>query len=196
MEKLLIGSFELNTTRSGRPVVDLYSTNTALQYPELKLFDLSALAAIDVDPNALTEGERIHARFWAYFTVSDKTNSAGRPYRDVAHLERLEQPATATSTDTSALLAELREMRAILATIAAAVGVEAPETAAEILDPSRPLTERYSYASGQLVAGTVTGEPKKAEKDAFEAYVKAEGKRPHDRDQLRAWVQATPEPRP
>ena len=215
MEKLLIGSLELSTTQGGKPIVELYSTNTALQFPELRLFDLSALVAVGIDPNNLVQGERIHRRFWAYYTVSDKTNSRGNPYKDVAHLEALEQPATATSTDTTALLRELRSMNALLYAIADKVGaiaapnndpdaIEDPvqraiveatagekpaETADTILDPTRPHRERYRYANGLACTAN------EHERQAFEAYVQAENARPADVDALRAWVQDTPKPR-
>ena len=212
MEKLLIGSLELSTTKSsGKPVIELYSTNTALQFPELRLFDLSALVAIGLDPNALVQGERLHRRFWAYYTVSDKTNQSGNAYKDVAHLEAIDQPATATSVDTSALLRELRTMNAMLVKIATALEIPTANPAAGIEDPVQaaiveatagqapaetadsilalPIRHRYRYASDIACSANEN------ERAAFEAYVKAEGKRPADVDALRQWVSDTPKPR-
>ena len=114
MERELISRIQLSTTQAGKPVVNLYSTDTRLQFPVLTLFDLSALETVGIDPNTLGPDEPLHHRFYAYWTPSDKTNSAGNPYRDVSYLEPLDQPAPANSVDTSATLTELRSIRRLL----------------------------------------------------------------------------------
>ena len=125
MDRFLIGSFEKATTTTGRDVVDLFDVDTRLEYPVLRLFDLSALAAIGIDPNAIPEGRQFR-RFYAYYRESDKRNRAGNPYRDVVHLEPIDTPATAAdpsrvpsaAVDPAALLAELRAIKGLLVTIA------------------------------------------------------------------------------
>jgi len=118
MERLLIGSLELTTTTTGLNVAALYSSDTRLKYPVATLFDLSALTDVNIDPNTLTPDQRHHARFYAYYEYSERTNSAGNRYRDITHLEPIAAPATAASTDTTAILAELRAMRAAIDTLA------------------------------------------------------------------------------
>jgi hypothetical protein len=114
MERMLIGSVQLNTTQSGKPVADLFTTDTRLEYPELRLFDLSELAQVGLDPNTIGS-KRVHKRFWAHYTVSPKVNGKGNQYRDVHHLEPLEHTLTTNeSTDTTELLPEiLEELKAI-----------------------------------------------------------------------------------
>ena len=106
MERIMIGSVALSKTQSGKPVADLYSTDGRLRYPVLRLFDLSALLTVGLDPAALTPEPTI-TRFWAYYTVSEKTNAQGHPYKDVEYLEAIDAPSSSTSTDTSNLLQEL-----------------------------------------------------------------------------------------
>jgi hypothetical protein len=50
MERMLCGSLQLNTTVKGTEIVELFSANTKLRYPALRLFDLSALEAIGIKP--------------------------------------------------------------------------------------------------------------------------------------------------
>ena len=183
MEKLLVGSLELNTTTTGKAVVDLYSTNAALKFPELRLFDLSALAAVGIDPNALVEGERIHRRLWAYYEISDKTNGRGNPYKDVTYLEAIDQPATATSTDNTEVLAALRAMAAQLERIAAALGVTTPDEDPDLPKEGDPIFKRYRYANGLACSANEN------ERAAFDAYITAESARPADVDALRAWAE-------
>jgi len=130
MERELIGSVQLNTTQTGKAVADLFSTDTRLQYPVLRLFDLSALTTVGLDPTTMGN-ERFHKRFWAYYTVSTKINKDGHPYKDVEYLEPIDQPATATSVDSSELLVELREIRRLLEIIA--VKLELPDAIREQL---------------------------------------------------------------
>ena len=104
MQRELIGSVQLNRTTTGKNVADLYSTDTRLQFPVLRLFDLSALTLVGLDPAAMGKG-RVHKRFWAYYTESGKMNSEGNPYRDVHHLEPIEPLPMAV--DGSELLDEL-----------------------------------------------------------------------------------------
>lgn len=113
IQRILIGSVELDKTRGGKSVANLYSTDTRLQFPALRLFDLSALEMVGLDPNEMG-AERVHRRFWAYYTQSEKANAQGNAYKDVEYLEPLDHLATTTSTDTSAIVAELRAIRALL----------------------------------------------------------------------------------
>ena len=84
------------------------------QYKDLTLFDLSDLADVGIDYANLPNGEETPCRFWAVWEPSEKLNKAGNPYKDIVALEAIDGPATATSTDTSALLDELRAIRGLL----------------------------------------------------------------------------------
>ena len=182
MERELISRIQLTTTQAGKPVVHLFSTDTRLQFPVLTLFDLSALESVGIDPNALAPDDELHHRFYAYWTPSDKTNSAGNPYRDVHYLEPLTQPATATSVDPSAALTELREIRRLLVALSKHLAPELPiDTETGELTPGPSL---MAYANGDHVADN----PK--EQQAFIAYLAAEKNCPPDRDALRAWFLA------
>ena len=110
MERILIASLQLNKTNAGKPVIDLFGTDTRLEYPVLRLFDLNQLRVLDLDPNN-PPTERTYVNAWAYYETSDKKTSTGRPYRDLRYLEPIDQPATATSVDTSAQLEEIRKIR-------------------------------------------------------------------------------------
>jgi hypothetical protein len=118
-ERYLIGLTKAGTTKAGRPIAELYSTDTRLEFPVLVLFDLSMLTTVGIDPNGL-HADGIHLRYWAHYEESDKRTSRGNPYRDVLYLEAIDSPATTTSTDTSAMLEELRKIRGLLQQIAGA----------------------------------------------------------------------------
>ena len=100
------------------------------RYKDLTLFDLSDLALVGIDYNDLAEGVETPCRFWAHSTVSDKLNGNGNPYRDVAGLEPFAAPPADAEEDTlTAILAELRAIRGLLAARACGVGAEPPEPA-------------------------------------------------------------------
>ena len=103
---------------------DLYARGH--RYKDLTLFDLSDLADVGIDYANLETGVEVPCRFWAYWEPSDKLNKAGNAYKDVVMLEPVDTPATTTSTDTSALLAELRSIRDLLHTIACTMGLQEP----------------------------------------------------------------------
>lgn len=175
MERELIARTEISTTQKGKPVADLFSTDARLQFPVLRLFDLSMLETVGIDPN-LAEGDSAVHRFWAYYTESDKLNAQGNPYRDVEYLEQVDTPATATSVDGSAALGELRAIRALLVTVAQTLGVN-PDTG-ELPARSPAL---MSYGNGNHVGDN------QAEQQAFVSYLAAAKEPPTDRDSLRAW---------
>ena len=192
MNRVLIGSVELDKTKAGKPIVNLYSTDTRLQFPVLRLFDASALLTVGIDPDSLGT-DAVHCRLWAYYTESDKTTSQGTPYKDVQFLERVDAPATATSTDNSALLAELRAIRKLLEVLtgtgaskvvrsvpqAASQSDAEPDTAATDLDATFP-----RYGDGSLVSDN------EAEIAAFGGYLDVEGHPPRDLVMLRTWTRA------
>jgi hypothetical protein len=90
--------------------------------------------------------------FWAIYELSDKVNKAGNPYKDVIALEAIDKPATTTSADNSALLAELRAIRALLTAIAEAQGL-----ALSICLPNPNLNPRATIAPSVLTLhGTAT----------------------------------------
>jgi len=104
-------------TESGKPVVEMWSADARLKYPELRLFDLSELMSIGLDPNSMEEGEERIVRCWATYVESDKQNQRGNPYKDVQFLEPIEGPsmaAPAPSLDTDAIIEELRAIRELL----------------------------------------------------------------------------------
>ena len=60
------------------------------KYPDLKLFDLADLIAVGLDPANLPLGQEEPCRFFAVYTLSDKLNQAGNPYKDIQRLEKAE----------------------------------------------------------------------------------------------------------
>lgn len=107
-ERMLIKEICTGKTKAGKAVGHLFA-NGRQMYPELVLFDLSDLQTVGIEPDTLTDS-REPCRFWAHYSISDKTTSEGNPYRDILHLEPIDAPASTTSTDTSAMLDVLREM--------------------------------------------------------------------------------------
>ena len=84
----------------------------AHRYKDLTLFDLSL---VGIDYNDLAEGVETPCRFWAHYTLSDKLNGSGNPYKDVASLEPFTAPTADPDPDTlTAILHELRAIRALL----------------------------------------------------------------------------------
>lgn len=133
-ERLLIS--KLVRTENAR--ADLYGRGH--RYKDMTLFDLSDLIEMGIDPRELPIGEEIPCRFWAHYTNSEKLNSSGNPYKDVLSLERIDLPATTTSTDTSAILAELRAIKALLLQLV--TGSQDPQPPNPLADTlPRPLTK-------------------------------------------------------
>lgn len=175
MERILITKIVRRGDRA-----DLYARGH--QYPDLRLFDLSDLAEVGVDYANLAEGAETPARFWAAYELSDKRNKAGNPYKDIVALEPIGAPATTTSADNSAILAELRAMRALLQAWLEAQGVTVatptepdPEPELEGLDAVFP-----RFGDGSAVPDAAL--------DYYHAHVKATGKAPGTLEDLRAWV--------
>ena len=152
---------------------DLYAKGH--QWPDLKLFDLSDLLDVGIEPAGLEIGEEVPCRFWAIYELSDKLNKAGNPYKDVIALERVDGPATATSTDTSALLEELRAIRALLERVVQAQGASPP------VDGGPP-----RYGDGSAVSGNPH------ELEAYEAYIAVQAHPPDNVEVLRRWAQDRP----
>lgn len=122
IQRELIGSVARGKTKKGEIVAHLFSTDTRLEFPALVLFDLSMLEQVGIDPNTL-DTDPVYRRFWAYYTLSEKTTSKGNPYKDVQYLEPLDAAATTTSVDTSAILAELRHIRRAVEALAVTLGM-------------------------------------------------------------------------
>jgi hypothetical protein len=168
MERLLVTKLvRTNGTRA-----DLYGARH--KWPDLRLFDLSELATVGIDPAALEVGKETPCRFWAIYELSDKTNQAGNPYKDVIALESIDGPATATSTDTGALLGELRAIRALLEVIASGQGLALPDMAE--IDAAFP-----RYGDGSPVGANA------AEQAAYNEHIEAEGQPPANVEALRSW---------
>jgi len=116
-KRLLVGKIKRGHAESGKPVIEMWSQDARLKYPELRLFDFSALIDVRIDPNSLAEGEERIARFWAIYEEGSKLNQHKNPYKDVLYLEPIdgqEMTAPAPSLDTDAIIEELRAIRALL----------------------------------------------------------------------------------
>ena len=119
------------------------------QWPDLLLHELSDLADVGINYTAIKVGEEYPCRFYANWEASDKLNKAGNPYKDVVLLEPINKPASAASVDTSAILDELRAIRAELARqtafLAQALGVQdsapGPEPVGESLLEDEPTAD-------------------------------------------------------
>jgi hypothetical protein len=136
MERMLITKFIVTPDQK----VDLYAKGH--RYRDMILFDLSDLAEAGIPYQDLTPGKEYACRFWAVFELSDKLNQSGNPYRDVVALEAVDKPATSTSVDNSAILAELRAIHRLL------------ELA--LFEGKPPAShERQSDPSGAVVTGMV-----------------------------------------
>lgn len=112
-ERELITKTQMGKTKKGEPQAELFGNNPKFSYPVLYLRDLSLLAEVNINPNTLT-ADPVHLRYWAHYDLSERTNGKGNPYKDILYLEAIDRPATSTSTDTSALLQELRAIRQLL----------------------------------------------------------------------------------
>lgn len=184
MERLLVTKL----VRTDNTRADLYGKGH--QYKDLTLFDLGELAAVGIDPAGLAIGQEVPCRFWAVYTLSDKLNKSGNPYRDVLALERIDTPATATSVDTGAILAELRAVRALLAVLAQAQGLEIPELGSLAHGDPDPGPEPMAELDAAFPRfGDGTAVPEAAE-PYYHEHVKATGQAPANVDALRAWAKA------
>ena len=186
LNKMLITSI----TRTAEGRIDM--TGRGHQYRDLILFDAIYLQDIGIDPNTLPVGVPTPCAFWAIYTISEKLNKAGNPYRDVKYLEPYANGATAEEkraatdldapldlSETNHLLAEIRDLLlALLATVT-------PHTPSEPEPAPEPEPEpQHAYPDGLGITSYV-------ESEAFRAYVAANGTTPNDRGTLRDWVRAT-----
>lgn len=180
MDRLLI----VKVVRTDATRADLYGKGH--RWPDLKLFDLGELEAVGIDSASLPQGQEVPCRFWALYTLSEKMNKEGNPYKDVVALERVDQPATSSSTDTSEILAELQAIRAELTATRALVRALVLDRGLDIeiediLEPS-PLDEAFPrYQDGS----TLGDNP--AEASAFKAYQAINGHAPSNLGALRVW---------
>ena len=143
------------------------------RFKDLTLFDLSDLALVGIDYESLPEGVETPCRFWAHYTVSDKLNGNGNPYKDVAGLEPFAAPAP--DADPGTLEAILAELRAIRTLLAAHVGADPPDALRR-------------YTNGRAVAAD-----NPAEAQAFDSFLAAEGRVPSSVAALRQWVLGSPD---
>jgi hypothetical protein len=171
--------------RTEQARADLYAKGH--QWPDLKLFDLADLLDVGIAPDDLQIGQELPCRFWAIYELSEKLNKAGNPYKDVIALEPMDGPATSTSTDTSALLDELRAIRALLEAIALTQGLqvplapEAPSTS-ESKDSGSAGDPRLQYGDSTQVSANPH------ERQAYDDFLRAEGTKPENVAALRQWV--------
>jgi hypothetical protein len=174
-ERLLITKL----VRTDRTRADLYAKGH--QWPDLKLFDVTDLLDVGIDPNSLEIGQEAPCRFWAIYELSDKLNKAGNPYKDVLALEPLDKPATVTSTENSALLVELRAIRALLEALVEAQAAGTQPSGRGTPDAPDRTSARYGDGS------PLSDNP--AEQEAFDAYLEAEGRPAESVAVLRRWFQ-------
>jgi hypothetical protein len=167
--------------RTDRTRADLYARGH--QWPDLKLFDLSDLLEVGIDPDSLEIGLETPCRFWAIYELSDKLNKAGNPYKDVIALDPFDKPATVTSTDNSALLAELRTIRTMLEELIELWTQSASQAATESTSAPSELDRRLPrYRDGSLLSDNP------AEQEAYHEYLDAHGTPPESVAALRQWV--------
>lgn len=186
MKTEAIARVELNSTKSGKPVAELFSANTALQYPVLRLFNLALLEDVGIDPNRLSAERPVHRQFMAHYSTSQKTNGQGVAYKDVIALEGVGQ-----RPDTDARSDDLVEIRRLLRLIVEHLEIDTSP-------PPDPPPATIDTTTGELKPdptlrygdGTPVG-LNKAELIAFMAYAK-NGDIPKDIDVLREWVTSAP----
>lgn len=109
VQRLLIARTRLGETKKHEPLAELFIDNPKLEYPELRVFDLTMLEMVNIDPNTLN-GEFVYKRYWAYYVESDKVNGKGRQYRDVQYLEPCGTQQAQAGPDTDKVLEALRHL--------------------------------------------------------------------------------------
>ena len=208
----IINSLEITTTTTGKPVAKLYSAQTELKYPILDLFDLTALAAVGIDPNTAPRDRRIYLRARAHWVSKGKTKSTGNEYRDVEYLEPLApqaEPGSAAiaSLDLVQVLTrienQLADIRHLLEyelpwMIHRALTGQPPGTPQPPPREARPAPPPVDETTGELVdddpvlryANGLAVADNPAEVDAYLGYLQAEGHTPADVDALRDWFEA------
>jgi hypothetical protein len=157
------------------------------QWPDLKLFDLSDLLDVGIAPNDLEIGQEVPCRFWAIYELSAKLNRAGNPYKDVIALEPMDGPATSTSTDTSALLDELRAIRVLLESIVLTQTMQTPSGAGASHVAEGSVSDLAQGALLRYGDGTEASDNPR-EREAYADYLKVEGAEPKNVASLRQWV--------
>ena len=121
MEKMLITKIK----RTDQTRADLFGKGH--KWPDMKLFDLSELLAVGITPDDLPVGVEKPCRFLAHYTLSDKLNEAGNPYKDVSHLEAADNgngttaPPPMNDAMLAAILAELEKQTKLLKALVGAV---------------------------------------------------------------------------
>lgn len=180
-----IDRIRLNSTKEGKPVVELFSE--PLQYPALTLFEsqFGMLFDVSIDPNQLEKGANYYTRFLAHWQETEKTNGNGNPYKNVSRLEA--RTASQTTDLLADILLELKAQTALLLTLAENSGTThadlppaepAPATNETKEPPAAPITPEnetgqmfdYTYGNGEPVA-----EPDRA---IFNAYKRAHREKP------------------
>ena len=158
------------------------------QYKDLTLFDLSDLVDVGLAFDTLEDGLEVPVRFWAHYELSEKLNQHGNPYKDIISLEPIDKAATSTSTDTSPMLEELRQIRRLLRLVADKLDVPKVDLQTGEIDPPKdPAPEDpLAYADGSPVSDNA------AEAHAYAAHIAAGAGIPADVAALRTWVLDTP----
>jgi hypothetical protein len=123
-ERLLITKIRRRPDGKG---ADLFSRGH--RYPTTTLFELSDLALVGLDYDALPVGVETPCRFVAVVQPGkEKPNSeTGAHYLDVLTLEPTEQDSAAMATDMPAMLQELRRIAALLEVLVTAAGMQIPD---------------------------------------------------------------------
>ena len=122
MDKMLITKIK----RTDETRADLFGKGH--KWPDLKLFDIGELLAVGIAPDDLPIGVEKPCRFLAHYTLSEKLNAGGNPYKDVSHLEPIDNGnrTTAPPAMNDAMLAAiLKELQTQTELLQALVGTVA-----------------------------------------------------------------------
>lgn len=182
-ERILIAKVK----RTSATQAELYGARH--KFADLRLFDLAELQAVGIDGAALPLGEEQPARFWAVYELSSKTNKAGNPYKDVIALEPMSGPATTTSAAVGdpEILAELRQIRGLLAALATAQGLTVAPPAEQEEPDNGDDPGELDRAFPRFGDGSTVPE---AAIPFYQEHVKATGQAPANLDGLRTWAKA------
>lgn len=157
-ERVRINRIELGQTQSGKAVAHLFAPGAQFaKYPVLTLFDPGLLVGVGIDPNSLAEGDALHVSLWAHYELSEKLNRRGNPYKNVISLERVDALATTTSTDNTAVLAELRAIKALLLDLATGDSTRRAERIRAVTNAGRDAPDKPQ--TPPQVGQTATPEP-------------------------------------
>lgn len=166
-KQLLISRIELGETEDGKPVVEMYEANPRLRWPALRLFDLSRLFVVGIDPNELQLGEERFVRFHAFYVESDRTNKEGNHYKDCVRLEAIETNQDSSGDKFDGIIALLQSIDRRLASIhqiTEVVAAQIMRQAEENAHPMRTLDSPFTDLDDTMAG--LAPEPEEAPRPA------------------------------